>query len=322
MFKNNLIYLIKSFIFLSLFSPLVLCSSHNELANSCGDIKLQVLGAGGPEVTDKLASSSFLIWIDGKAKIMIDAGGGSSLNFEKSGAHFNDLEALLLTHLHVDHSAALPVYIKAGYFTRRHSSLKVYGPSEAENFPSTDDFVKSLIGQPPNSVYPYLSDNFERQVSTDFLVTSTTVVPEGKIWSEQLTKQISLSAINVNHGPVPALAWRVDYKKCSITFSGDMNGSSGNLEVLAKNTNLLVANNAISDFANPVAKRLHMTPKEIGNIAKIANVERLLLAHFMIRTKDLKQQSRESILKNYRGDVTFARELEFIDILEHVRSIR
>jgi len=247
---------------------------------------------------------------------MIDAGGGSSLNFEKSGAHFNDIEALLLTHLHVDHSAALPVYIKAGYFTRRHSSLKVYGPSEAINFPSTDNFVKSLIGQPPNSVYPYLSDNYERQASTDFLVTPTTVVPEGKIWSEQLTKKLSLSAINVNHGPVPALAWRVDYKKCSITFSGDMNGSSGNLEVIAKNTNLLVANNAISDSANPSAKRLHMTPQKIGNIAKIANVKRILLAHFMIRTKDLKQQSRESILENYRGDVTFARELELIDILE------
>jgi len=75
-------------------------------------MRLQVLGSGGLEINDGLASSSYLVWIDNKATILIDAGGGCSLNFEKSGANFNDLKVILLTHLHVDHSVELPVYIK------------------------------------------------------------------------------------------------------------------------------------------------------------------------------------------------------------------
>ncbi|MCF6193764.1 MAG: hypothetical protein L3J46_05455, partial [Kangiellaceae bacterium] len=47
--------------------------------NRCSNIKLQILGSGGPEINDGLASSSYLVWIDDKAKIMVDAGGGSSL---------------------------------------------------------------------------------------------------------------------------------------------------------------------------------------------------------------------------------------------------
>lgn len=40
----------------------------------CADMQVQTLGAGGPEINDGLASSSFLVWINGKARIMVDAG--------------------------------------------------------------------------------------------------------------------------------------------------------------------------------------------------------------------------------------------------------
>lgn len=36
------------------------------------EMTLQVLGSGGPELTDKRASSAYLVWIDNKAKILID----------------------------------------------------------------------------------------------------------------------------------------------------------------------------------------------------------------------------------------------------------
>jgi len=77
------------------------CAEHN--------ISLQVLGSGGPELDDQRASSSYLIWADNKAVALIDIGGGASLNYERSGAQFEDLKVIALSHLHVDHSADLPV---------------------------------------------------------------------------------------------------------------------------------------------------------------------------------------------------------------------
>src|SRR5579862_10028706 len=73
------------------------CSKHG--------VQVQVLGSGGPELEDKRASSSYLVWKDDRPRILIDAGGGSALRFGQSGAHVAELDAILFTHLHIDHSA-------------------------------------------------------------------------------------------------------------------------------------------------------------------------------------------------------------------------
>ena len=49
-------------------------------------ISLQILGSGGPEFSQR-ASSSYIIWVDGKAKVLIDAGGGAFLRFSQSEAN-------------------------------------------------------------------------------------------------------------------------------------------------------------------------------------------------------------------------------------------
>jgi len=52
-------------------------------AQSCGaqGVAVQVLGSGGPEQQDKRASSSYLVWEDGRPRALVDAGGGSALRF-------------------------------------------------------------------------------------------------------------------------------------------------------------------------------------------------------------------------------------------------
>jgi len=63
-------------------APLAHAADH-----SCGDgpAALEVLGSGGPELGDGRASSGYLVWMDGKARILVDMGSGSMLNFEQSG---------------------------------------------------------------------------------------------------------------------------------------------------------------------------------------------------------------------------------------------
>lgn len=280
----------------------------------CTGIQVQTLGAGGPEINDGLASTSFLVWINGKARVMVDAGGGSSFNFEQSTANFNDLQAILLTHLHVDHSAALPVYIKAGFFTGRDQPLGIFGPNSAVNFPSTTEFISALFDDRQKSTFPYLSDNVRQQASTDYLIQPHNIVADNKVWQHALTDGLSIAAINVLHGPVPALAWRVSLGECSVTFSGDMNGRSGNLPVLAKGTQLLVANNAVGQEAGRVEKNLHMTPQTIGEIAQQANVNQLMLAHFMLRSTKTLDESVAIIKEDFTGQVILANELELIQI--------
>lgn len=51
-----------------------------QAAQSCrsAGVWLQVLGSGGPELTDGRASSSYLVWQDGRARILVDMGPGST----------------------------------------------------------------------------------------------------------------------------------------------------------------------------------------------------------------------------------------------------
>ena len=64
-------------------------------------IVLQVLGSGGPIADDDRASSGYLVWVDGKARVMVDAGTGSVLRFGEAGAKFEDLDfvGLMLTQI-------------------------------------------------------------------------------------------------------------------------------------------------------------------------------------------------------------------------------
>ena len=72
-------------------------------AQSCGSkgVATQVLGSGGPELQDQRASSSYLVWEDGRARVLVDMGGGSALRFGESGAQASQLDVILFSHFHV-----------------------------------------------------------------------------------------------------------------------------------------------------------------------------------------------------------------------------
>jgi ribonuclease BN (tRNA processing enzyme) len=272
---------------------------------------LQVLGSGGPEVMqDSRASSSYLVWLDGKARLLVDTGGGSALNFGKSGADFKDLDAIVFSHFHVDHSADLPVFVKASYFGERTRDLPVFGPSGNRLMPSMQDFVAALFDD-PRGAFHYLSDFVDPAQSSAYKLIPHDVSASGKtLWSGFQNKRLKLTAIPVHHGPVPALAWRVDIDGLSITFSGDMNNDYHTLEKLAADSDTLLAHNAIPEQATGVARQLHMPPSIIGEIAARARVKQLVLSHRMQRTLGREQQTINNIRREYQGPIAFADDMD------------
>jgi len=59
------------------------------------------------------AASSNAIVLDGKARILVDAGSGAAVRLGEVGLDIEDLDTILLTHLHIDHSGDLPGVAKA-----------------------------------------------------------------------------------------------------------------------------------------------------------------------------------------------------------------
>jgi len=287
----------KKLFLILLLSPLFLFSKSN--------ITLQVLGSGGPESGDKRASSAYLIWIDGKSRVLIDFGGGASLRFEEAGAKIQDLDVILLTHLHVDHTADIPALLKSSFFTRASGDLHIYGPDDNDFMPSTEKFIERLFEE-DDGAWQYLGDHLDGKARLQLKAHDVDETKNVKVIYKK--GNISISAISVHHGPIPAIAYRVNVGDKSVTFSGDMNGDYHTLEKLGLNTDILVMHNAVPKGSTGVAARLHMTPVIIGEIAKKSQAKSVVLSHRMFRTLGKEKETKREIRKNYAGDVKYAND--------------
>ncbi len=277
---------------------------------AAGGLVVQVLGAGGPELDDKHASSAYLIWVDGAPSVLVDAGSGAGTQFEQVGASMATLRAVLFTHLHVDHSAAFPFLVKGSYFQDRQADLPVYGPAGNALVASTTQFIERLFGT--SGVYPYLADYLEtREVSGSYQITATDVPLEPRTLTQyDLPGGATATAIPVHHGPIAALAWRVEFAGRAVVLSGDTSNATGTLELLAAGADLLVAHNAVPESATGAARHLHMPPSEIGRVAQQAKVGGVVLSHRMQRTWSSATETEAAIRASFQGPLAFAQELD------------
>lgn len=270
-------------------------------------LSVTVLGAGGPELDDGYASTGYVVWVADKARLIVDAGTGSSLNFADSGAEFSDISAILLTHLHVDHAGDLPGYIKGSYFTPRDRTLKVLGPAGNRLMPDTTDYVSRLLGK--HGAFAYLQDYVEADQTGDYkLVVENTPVAPNAMADFNLGEGLTVRSLAVHHGPVAAVAWRVNYGHCSVVFSGDMRHGHGAFPGFARHANLLVMHNAVPEGAGSIALNLHMPPSVIGELADKSGARSVLLSHFMGRTLRVRPSNEAAIRKHFDGRLVFAEE--------------
>jgi ribonuclease BN (tRNA processing enzyme) len=279
-------------------------------AQNCGDrgVAVQVLGSGGPELEDKRASSSYLVWQDGQARVLIDAGGGSALRFGESGAKMSQLDVMLFSHLHVDHSADFPSLMFSSWFEERKRPLPIYGPDGNKYFPSLTEFVHAFFNN-RSGIYRYLSVLLVAQENGGYELQPHNVAGDPSMAVFQ-NDHLSAYAGQVIHGGVPALAWRIEIGGKTVVFSGDTNGEGENLVRLAKDADLFVAHNAVPEGATGVERRLHMPPSVIGEIAQQAHVKQLVLSHRMLRTLGKEAETLSEIKKSFAGPVTFANDLD------------
>jgi ribonuclease BN (tRNA processing enzyme) len=265
-------------------------------------VELEIVGSGGPEL-DGRASTSYILWIDKQAKLVVDMGSGSMLGFERSGGKLETLDVVVLTHLHIDHSVDLPSFAKAGFFSQRRDSLDIIGPSGNTYFPSIEEYLQTLFG--PKGAYRYMQDILTTKSD------SFQIVPLSLDSDEVMTRKyndFTLKLISVHHGIVPALALRINIGDKDIVISGDTSNKDRALERITKNADIFIAHHAIPEHTGTFAKRLHMTPSIIGDIARDAKVKQLILTHRMNRTRRHEKESLKIIKERFKGKVIFAED--------------
>ncbi len=266
-------------------------------------VAVQILGSGGPRANADRASASYLLWLGGRARILVDAGGGAYLRFGQSGASLDDLSLIALSHLHPDHVSDLPALFWSIDQTRKDPPLPISGPSGNDLVPSTDTFLKVLLDQ-TNGAFRVLGGMVGGTGRGVPLAVTVTDVKKGVPSTVFARDGITVTAIGIPHGDIPALAYRVQAQNKSIVFSTDQNGTSPSFIEFARGADVLVMHMAIAAGAT---SPLHAAPAVVGRIAHDARVGRLVVSHIGQFELDA---AVADVKKAYTGPLTVGADLQ------------
>jgi ribonuclease BN (tRNA processing enzyme) len=214
-------------------------------------MKLTVLGCSGTLPGPDSPASGYLVEADGY-RLVLDLGHGALGALQRHVAP-QDVDAILLSHLHGDHCIDLTAYVNVLRYgpNRPPGRIPVIGPS------GTRDRIETA--------YDPLARKLALQELFDFSTPRS-----GELGP------FAVSVASVNH-PVAAFAIRLSVGDRTLVYSGDT-GESEALVSLAHGADVLLCEASFGPDETYIPD-LHLTGKQAGEHAEKAGVERLIITH-------------------------------------------
>jgi len=266
-------------------------------------VALQILGSNGPRIkaNGASASASYLIWIDGRSRVLVDTGGGAFLRFGEAGGRFDDLALIAISHLHPDHVSDLPALLW-GDFVRK-TTLPIAGPTGNADVPAFGTFLHQLFDQQTGSFRMLGSTlgGVGRVAPLDIIVVDAASAKPATVLERD---GLVVTAFGVPHGNIPTLAYRVRVGDRAIVFGTDQTGTDARFAEFARGADLLVLHMTVGVG---VKSPLHAAPDVVGQVARDAKPARLILSH--LDPGDLDAAVAE-VKKQYAGPITVAADLQ------------
>ncbi|NLY42590.1 MAG: MBL fold metallo-hydrolase [Clostridiaceae bacterium] len=213
-------------------------------------MKLTILGNNGPYQAAGGACSGYLVET-GNAKVLMDCGNGVLANLQKI-CTFEELDAILLSHLHSDHVSDMAVlkYALVIKNTRGLSNkiIPVYAPRTPE------DEYNRLNVENAFSLHP-IGEDLKIEI-----------------------KDLTFTFKPMKH-PVESYAICIETEGKRFVYSGDTAWTE-NLIDFSKGADLLLVDAGLQHKDKVDENVPHLTSLEIGILAKQAGVKRVMLTHF------------------------------------------
>lgn len=205
-------------------------------------MKLTVLGCYGPYPIKGGSCSGYLIEED-QSKILLDCGNGVFSNYQKNFS-LEDLDAIILSHLHPDHISDIFILRYALEF--RKKSIKIFAPNNPH-----EEFIRlfhksyeiSIIDSKKSFKIGNMMIHFEK----------------------------------MNH-VVPDYAICIEANGKKLVYSGDTSYTQKLID-FSKNADFLLCEAGVleKDLVNTPP---HLSPEQAVEIGERANAKRIMLTHF------------------------------------------
>jgi ribonuclease Z len=269
----------------------ILCSVATPKTAAAADdsIKLTFLGTGAPRPSHVRYGPAILLEA-GTHQILVDAGPGMRERLFQAGGFelLTDIDHVLLTHLHFDHTISVPGLWLTGWLFGRKTPMTVYGPigtsAMMKHFQAAyawDIRYREIVG-----VHKEGSDLIAHDVSP------------GVIFEKEGLK---ITAFNVEHMPInvetgdllglegATIGYRIDYKGRSVLFSGDTRSTpSTNIIEHGKGVDVLIHEVQVpapgdtpeARLAN-VSLSVHSTPAQVAYVFEQTRPRMAVYSHII-----------------------------------------
>jgi ribonuclease BN (tRNA processing enzyme) len=241
-------------------------------------VELTVLGADGTYPRPRSACSGYLLRHEGFS-LWMDAGNGT-LSFLQEHIEMNEVDAIFISHAHVDHCADIFPYFYSLLNERRTVPLFTA--------PRVRDKLEWLIGQESK-------DDFGR-------LLDWTVLEPG---DHTEIGPFAVDAFDAAHSTANITA-RIQAGGKTFCYSGDT-GPNPDLARAAQGADLFLCEASWLEKDIGLMPPIHLTASEAGDAAHHAGVGHLMLTH--VWPVNALSQVREEAATNFDGTIEFAREV-------------
>lgn len=287
------------------------------------------LGTAGGPVPNPLRSQPANAIVVGRDVTMVDVGDGAVERLAQAGYRLDQVRAVVISHLHLDHTAGLAGIIGLRWMNDIHGSFRIVGP------PGTRAVVDGIVA----SLAPSRKIGFGLSTMPSPRLDPIDVLEVSGGETLTLSPGIQLRTVENCHYSFAAgspeareqksISYRFDVSGRSIAYTGDT-GPCPPVTGLAAGADLLVSeiqdlpalerllSRTIPDMPADVRKNIlehlrrhHLSAEDVGEMAATAKVKAVVLTHLAPAPAAAEADAMflPGVRAKYRGPVTVAADL-------------
>ncbi len=218
------------------------------------EVEVTILGSGTCAATSHRSMAGYHLYMAGQ-RLLLDIGDGVLRRLLEAGLPYEELDAILISHHHIDHIGDLLPYLWALRYSpevHREKPLTLIGP------PATKELYDRLAaahGEWMHELpFPLGIEEWESR--------------EGQLG------KIQIKTLPMYHS-VPVNGYRLEASGKTLVYTGDT-GYHPNVVDLAREADLLLIE---CSFLDGKDIDTHMTPMTVGQVAREAGVKHVVVSH-------------------------------------------
>lgn len=260
----------------------------------------------------------------GDQLILADVGDGAAEQLAKAGVGIDQVQTVLISHLHFDHTGGLFAFLALRYQTSGSNPVTIYGP------PGTRETVTRLFAAMEHGGHAIQT---MRMAGGPDAGVEVVEVRDGMTFNAgdvKITATENSHYVTLKPGADPrpvSLSFRFDAPGRSILYTGDT-GPSAKVEQACKGVDLLVSEMmdpalaiarikvnrpggppAIYDLVEDHFRREHLSPTEVGKLAAACGAKTVVATHNSLERDEL-AGARKAIAAEFKGRIVLAEDLQ------------